>query len=184
MMRWIAKLRGSWLRFKFRAAGNHVRIGTGLEVYRRLDIRGKGKVIIGKNCKIGGIRGDQKQYVTLYTLSPDSIIRIGDEVSLYASRISAKFSVTIASHVHMEEAGITDTNFHSLDKKRESPRHECKEKCEIIIGEGVYVGACAIITSGVRVGDHSVIAPGSIVARRVPPRSFVIGNPARILKQE
>ncbi|WP_428657804.1 acyltransferase [Runella sp.] len=53
----------------------------------------------------------------------------------------------------------------------------------IVIEEECWIGANAVITAGVTVGKHSVVAGGSVVTRDVPPYSVVGGNPARILKQ-
>lgn len=40
---------------------------------------------------------------------------------------------------------------------------------DIIIGKGVWVGANCVILKGTRIGDHAVIAAGSIVRGDVPP---------------
>jgi len=53
----------------------------------------------------------------------------------------------------------------------------------IVIEEECWIGANAVITAGVTVGRHSVVAGGSVVTKDVPPYSVVGGNPARILKQ-
>lgn len=53
----------------------------------------------------------------------------------------------------------------------------------IIIEDDVWIGANAVITAGVTIGKHSVIAAGSIVTKSVPPFSVAGGNPARILRQ-
>jgi acetyltransferase-like isoleucine patch superfamily enzyme len=53
----------------------------------------------------------------------------------------------------------------------------------IVIEEACWLGANAVVTAGVRVGRHSVVAAGAVVTKDVPPYSVVGGNPARILKQ-
>ena len=50
------------------------------------------------------------------------------------------------------------------------------------IGNCCFIGANAIIMPGVRIGDHCIIAAGSVVTGHVPDRTLVAGNPARILK--
>lgn len=54
---------------------------------------------------------------------------------------------------------------------------------EIVIGDEVWIGANAVITAGVRIGRHAVVAGGSVVTRDVPAYTVVGGNPARPLKQ-
>lgn len=46
------------------------------------------------------------------------------------------------------------------------------------IGARCRLGARAIIMPGVTVGEDSIVAPGAVVVRDIPPRSIAIGNPA------
>jgi acetyltransferase-like isoleucine patch superfamily enzyme len=54
---------------------------------------------------------------------------------------------------------------------------------DIVVENEVWIGANAVITAGVRIGKHAVVAGGSVVTKDVPAYSVVGGNPARILKQ-
>lgn len=56
-------------------------------------------------------------------------------------------------------------------------------KAKINIGDDCWIGANAVITAGVTIGKHVVVAAGSVVTRSVPDYCIVGGNPARILKQ-
>ncbi|WP_270167454.1 acyltransferase [Paenibacillus sp. SYP-B4298] len=49
------------------------------------------------------------------------------------------------------------------------------------IGSGVMIGANTTILPGVTIGDHAVVAAGSVVHKDVAPHSFVGGNPLREL---
>lgn len=53
----------------------------------------------------------------------------------------------------------------------------------IVIEDEVWIGANAVITAGVTIGKHSVIAGGCVVVKNVPPYSVVAGNPGKIIKQ-
>ncbi|QMU27706.1 acyltransferase [Adhaeribacter radiodurans] len=59
---------------------------------------------------------------------------------------------------------------------------QCTTKA-ITIEDECWVGANVVITAGVRLGKHSVVAAGSVVTKNVPPYSIVAGNPARVIKQ-
>ena len=50
------------------------------------------------------------------------------------------------------------------------------------IERGCLIGIGSIVMDGVRVGANSLVAAGSLLApgTQIPPRSFVIGTPARI----
>ncbi len=178
----VAVMLGHWYRLKFKLLRRNIDVGEGLKVYKKLEIQGDGKIRIGKNCVIKGIMGDPNQYVTLYTHSKGATIRIGDNACLCAARISSKFGVTVGDGVLIEESGIMDTDFHSIDKNREAPPDEVKDKCEVIIGDRVSIGARAVITKGVRIGDDVIVMPGSIVTKSVPSGCTVLGNPARTYK--
>lgn len=50
---------------------------------------------------------------------------------------------------------------------------------ETVIKDGVGIGAGAVITPGITIGEGSLIGAGSVVTRDVPPETTVIGCPAR-----
>lgn len=52
----------------------------------------------------------------------------------------------------------------------------------IMIGNNVWIGAKATITSGVTIGDNAVIAAGAVLTSDVPANTVVGGIPAKILK--
>jgi acetyltransferase-like isoleucine patch superfamily enzyme len=52
----------------------------------------------------------------------------------------------------------------------------------ISIGSNVMIGANVTVLPGVTIGDHAVIAAGSVVHRDVPPYARVGGNPLRDLR--
>ncbi len=53
----------------------------------------------------------------------------------------------------------------------------------IIIEDDCWIAANAVITSGVTIGKHSVVAAGAVVTKSFPPYSIVAGNPAKLIKQ-
>ena len=52
---------------------------------------------------------------------------------------------------------------------------------KIVIGDYVYIGTNSLIMPGVTIGDHALIAAGSVVTKSVPARTVVGGNPARVI---
>ncbi len=52
----------------------------------------------------------------------------------------------------------------------------------IIIGDGVFIGARAMILGGVSIGDHAVVGAGATVTRDIPACAVCIGIPAKVVK--
>lgn len=50
------------------------------------------------------------------------------------------------------------------------------------IGNGVWIGAGAIICPGVTIGDHTIIAAGAVVTKDVPSGSIAAGIPAKVIR--
>jgi acetyltransferase-like isoleucine patch superfamily enzyme len=51
----------------------------------------------------------------------------------------------------------------------------------VTVGDDVWIGACASILPGVRVGDGATVGAGAVVTRDVAAASTVVGVPARAL---
>jgi hypothetical protein len=47
----------------------------------------------------------------------------------------------------------------------------------IVVEDDVWIGATAIVTNGVRIGQGAVVAAGGVVTRDVPPPTVVAGVP-------
>lgn len=54
----------------------------------------------------------------------------------------------------------------------------------IAIGSNVSLGANAVVLGPVRIGDGCAIGAGAVVLYDAPPRSVLVGVPARLVKQQ
>ncbi len=68
-----------------------------------------------------------------------------------------------------------DTIQRSLTGGRAGP-----DAAPVRIGDRTYIGSQAVIMPGVTVDDECVVGAGAIVTRDMPPRSIVVGVPARV----
>ncbi|HEY3774292.1 MAG TPA: acyltransferase [Solirubrobacteraceae bacterium] len=50
------------------------------------------------------------------------------------------------------------------------------------IGDNVWCGANVVVTSGVTIGERSVIGAGSVVTHNIPPFSVAVGAPAQVIR--
>lgn len=51
------------------------------------------------------------------------------------------------------------------------------------IGDRAWIGAGSVIFGGITVGDGVTIGPLTVVARNLPPKVLVMGNPMRLLRK-
>ena len=54
----------------------------------------------------------------------------------------------------------------------------------VVVEEDVWIGARAILLSGVTIGRGSIVAAGAVVTKDVPPYCIIGGVPARVLRQK
>jgi acetyltransferase-like isoleucine patch superfamily enzyme len=49
------------------------------------------------------------------------------------------------------------------------------------IGHRVWIGSNSVVLAGAHIGDDAIVSAGSVVSGRVPPRTIVLGNPAKVI---
>lgn len=108
-------------------------------------------------------------------------ISLGNESSIGDySYISGE--VCIGNHVMIAPRCVFIAMNHRFSS--EYPFQEIEgEKKKIVIGDNVWIGYGAMILAGVKVGNGSIIAAGSVVTKDVEPYSVVGGVPARLIKK-
>lgn len=91
--------------------------------------------------------------------------------------------VEIGNHVNLAQ-NITVTglnhNFQDVEKRIDE---QGVSTAQVVIKDDVWIGANAVILPGVTIGEHCVVAAGSIVSQSIPPYSVCAGVPAKVLKQ-
>lgn len=132
-------------------------IGPGIDFHGRLNLHGtyqvSGKLTIGRQVHIG-------PNVTLDLTGP----------IVLEDRCTISLNVQIITHQDVGYSPLAARLFPT-------------EIGGVTIEAGAYIGAGAIILSGVRVGRCSVVAAGAVVNRDVPPFTVAAGVPARVIRQ-
>lgn len=115
------------------------------------------------------------------SVAPGAQLVIGERTFInYGTSISALESVRIGPCCNIGTyCQIMDNDFHRLEPERRLERPPSRP---VELGTNVWLGARVIVLPGVTIGDHSVVAAGSVVTRDVPPRSLVAGAPARLIR--
>ncbi|MET0394941.1 MAG: acyltransferase [Chitinophagaceae bacterium] len=75
---------------------------------------------------------------------------------------------------------ITDSN-HSVSMGV-PPAAQPMQAGKVIIGNGCWIGAKAVILKDVELGDYCVVAAGAVVTKSFPSGSVIGGVPARLIK--
>ncbi len=115
------------------------------------------------------------------TVVGPSRVRIGDHVTLNEGVIiNAQQSLDIGNHVAISPGAMLLTGGLVFEGRMRTDRpHEHKP---IVIRDGAWICAGAIVLGGVTVGEDSIVAAGAVVREDVPPRTLVGGVPARPIK--
>ncbi|WP_028545629.1 glycosyltransferase [Paenibacillus taiwanensis] len=120
-----------------------------------IDTRPHPKIIIGDGCKC-------EQGLILSALN----------------RIELGPNVIIEPRVYISD---TDHEYRQIGKPVKA-QGLIENWGEVFIGEGVRIGAGAVIAGNIRIGQGSIVQPGSVVEQDVPEQCVVSGSPARIIQ--
>lgn len=91
--------------------------------------------------------------------------------------------VTIGNHVNLAQSITVTALNHNFDDANKRIDEQGVSTSQTVIDDDVWIGANAVILSGVTISTHSVVAAGAVVTKDVPPHSLVAGVPARIIKK-
>jgi len=147
---------------------------------------------IGRRCRVESIRVRRPSRILLgdenaitegcWFWPPDArgkcVIRIGDRN--YFNRdvmLDANDLISIGDdNLFGPGVYVTDTNhgIRSLERAREAPL----EAVPVRIGSDCWIGAKAVVLSGVEIGDRAVIGAGAVVTKSVEAGAIVAGVPA------
>lgn len=132
-----------------------------------------GRLIAGRNLILRSIT----QPIEI-SVGNNAEIRIGDEVFINTGAvIAAKKRIYIGDETIIgDQAMIYDTDWHGINGKNVNSE-------PVEIGNHVWIGARAIILKGVKIGNNSIVAAGSVVTKDVSDNIIVAGNPAQYIRK-
>lgn len=197
-----SKLRNAVLRSRFsrkNRIGSRVTfskdtvIGTGCHIGRNVifgpAVRIGNNVIIGSGAVIERMEVGDNSVVeggVIVTGYGEGRIRIGRE-SFIGHNTVLDFSdnITIGDYVHVgynqfwtHSSAMQAFNGIALADKDKRYR----PTAPVVIDDNVYVGVHSTVYPGIKIGNHSIIAPNSAVTKDVEPYTMVGGAPARVIK--
>ena len=124
-----------------------------------------------------GLAPDQRE-------ANDPTIVIGEGCSIGAHNgIIALAGISIGPRVYTgPRVYITDVN-HGYERLDEAIGHQLQASRPVSIGANSWIGTNSVVLPGTVMGEHVVVAAGSIVSGQVPARCIVAGSPARIIRR-
>jgi hypothetical protein len=179
-----------WLLWPALLRLNGVDYGPSLSLVGRPDIRTSrgGKITMGTGVRLFSRRRSSAMQLTgpctFVLLQPSATISVAAESALSGVRLIAAKSIRIGERVLIgPNTIIIDTDAHPLSPEVRRDDRNRGATQPIVIGNDVFVGAHVIILKGTELGDGCVVGAGSVVCGQFPPRSVIVGNPARVARQ-
>ncbi|RZK08025.1 MAG: acyltransferase [Flavobacterium sp.] len=162
-----------WVRFFLNPFFHNKGAGSIIRNTSRLDVLPFNKFDLGRNSTIEDFTTINNGVGDIF-IGDNTLVGIGN---VLIGPLTIGDNIIIAQYVVM--SGLNH-DYESIDLPISA---QPINKRRITIDDDCWIGANVVITSGVKIGKHCVIAAGSIVTRDVPPFSIAAGNPARIIKQ-
>lgn len=149
---------------------------------------GRGKLTVGENTVINSslmsnpIGGMEK---TILFIEKNASCEIGENTGISNSAIVCKKHIKIGSNVRIGgNTCIYDSDFHSLNLEKRVSKKDDDIKCkDVVIKDGVFIGAHSIILKGVTIGENSIVGAGSVVAKDIPDNEIWGGNPVQFIRK-
>ena len=107
-------------------------------------------------------------------IGSNSLIGIG---SVIIGPVTLGNNVILAQHVVI--SGLN----HRYSDPVLSIKDQAVETKMVIVEDDCWIGANVVITAGVTIGKHAVVAGGAVVTKDVNAYTVVAGNPARVIRK-
>jgi len=119
------------------------------------------------------------------TAPDDARIRIGEGTFLNIGvMVAAAELVEIGDHcMFANGCFVTDASHRFDDPNRPITWQGFSTKGPTRIGDNVWCGANVVVTTGVTIGERSVIGANSVVIQDIPAYSIAAGAPAKVLRR-
>lgn len=139
---------------RFRVArGAETRFGTGCIIDEGFVLENRGRVAIGDRTVFG-----------------------------HHCTIASDESVIIGGHCLIGELVSIRDHDHSFASSRRPIIDQGRKTAPVEIGDNVWIGAKATVTTGVSIGSNTVIGANAVVTGNLPANCVAVGIPARVIR--
>src|SRR4051812_47105702 len=132
------------------------------------------------------IIGDQAQVRERAVVGPGSVVGRGSAIDndvTIGARVKVQSNVYLTAYSVIEDdvfvgPGVSTTNDDTMS------RHDRDYRLRgATLRRACRIGGSAVLVPGVEVGEEAFVAAGAVVTRDVPPRAFMVGVPARAVRE-
>lgn len=192
----ICLIRGCFIKLTLKKSSGLLFVGKRCKIICRNKISIGKTVIIGDNVEINALSkagvfiGNNVSILKNTIIECTGVIRhlgegliIGNNVGIAQNCfIQVRGKVEIGDNVIFGPNVSIFSENHNYDNLDLPISMQGETRKGVIIESGVWLGTRVVILDGVRVGENSIVAAGSIVNKDVPPYSIVGGVPAKMIK--
>jgi galactoside O-acetyltransferase len=149
-------------------------VGSGFHAGYPTTVVGGANVRIGKNFSSMG---------SSYLYANEGSLDIGDDCSINTNVQlgSSQGGIRIGNRVLVGPNVVVRAADHGI-LSESSPRLQSHTAGTITISDDVWIGANAVITRNVVLGEGCVIGAGAVVTRDIPPNAIAGGVPAKVIR--
>lgn len=116
----------------------------------------------------------------VYVLHPEGLT-LGSNISVHPmSYLDATGGITIGSDVSIAHGATILSTTHTFSNREVPVKYQPIRNKSTTIEDDVWVGAKAIILSGVVIGRGAIVGAGAVVTSDIPPFTIAVGIPARV----
>ena len=132
------------------------------------------------------IIGDQAQVRERSVIGPQTVVGRGSAIDndvMIGARVKIQTNVYVTAFSVVEDdvfigPGASTTNDDTMSRH---PRGEALRGATL--RRACRIGGSAVLVPGVEVGEEAFVAAGAVVTKDVPPRAFMVGVPARQVRE-
>ena len=169
--------------------------GRWIATSARIIIRRGGKILLGRNARIGEYTRVIVGPGSVLAIGPRTAIERGGELTaVYGARVAIGADTYVGSFCNIRSddsiqigngcyiaqfVSVIDGGYKLTAETGRISREDYETK-SVRIGHNVWLGVGVIVLPGVSIGDGAVLGAGAVVTKDIPARSIAVGNPARV----
>jgi acetyltransferase-like isoleucine patch superfamily enzyme len=196
VQRVIPLLRGALLKLRLKESHGLIFLGRRTKILFPHKIRMGKTIIIEDYVEINALSMKGVTIGNNVTIKKNTIIectgvirelgvglRIGNNVGIsQGAFIQVRGEIIIGSHVMFGPHVSIFSENHDIINTDKLLLEQPSIRKGVVIEDNVWIGANSTILDGVRIGEGSVVAAGSVVSKDVPSYTVVAGIPAVVIK--